>query len=227
MTAPGENAARVVRVVIADDHPMVRYGLRAVLDTHEQLSLVGEAQTGRELVDVVAATKPDVVITDLHMPDLNGAAATRVLLERRPDLGVLILTMHDDDESVFEAMRAGARGYLLKGADRAELVSTVLALARGETVFGPSVARRIVGFFLESTLRYSGNAFPSLTSREREVLDLVAAGKRNGEIARGLQLSEKTVRNHLSAIFTKLQVTDRSAAIVRAREAGLGRDATR
>lgn len=227
MTAPGENAARVVRVVIADDHPMVRYGLRAVLDTHEQLSLVGEAQTGRELVDVVAATKPDVVITDLHMPDLNGAAATRVLLERRPDLGVLILTMHDDDESVFEAMRAGARGYLLKGADRAELVSTVLALARGETVFGPSVARRIVGFFLESTLRYSGNVFPSLTSREREVLDLVAAGKRNGEIARGLQLSEKTVRNHLSAIFTKLQVTDRSAAIVRAREAGLGRDATR
>ncbi|HET9188509.1 MAG TPA: response regulator transcription factor [Acidothermaceae bacterium] len=227
MTAPGENAARVVRVVIADDHPMVRYGLRAVLDTHEQLSLVGEAQTGRELVDVVAATKPDVVITDLHMPDLNGAAATRVLLEQRPDLGVLILTMHDDDESVFEAMRAGARGYLLKGADRAELVSTVLALARGETVFGPSVARRIVGFFLESTLRYSGNAFPSLTSREREVLDLVAAGKRNGEIARGLQLSEKTVRNHLSAIFTKLQVTDRSAAIVRAREAGLGRDATR
>jgi len=227
MTAPGENAARVVRVVIADDHPMVRYGLRAVLDTHEQLSLVGEAQTGRELVDVVAATKPDVVITDLHMPDLNGAAATRLLLEQRPDLGVLILTMHDDDESVFEAMRAGARGYLLKGADRAELVSTVLALARGETVFGPSVARRIVGFFLESTLRYSGNTFPSLTSREREVLDLVAAGKRNGEIARGLQLSEKTVRNHLSAIFTKLQVTDRSAAIVRAREAGLGRDATR
>jgi DNA-binding NarL/FixJ family response regulator len=227
MTAPGENAARVVRVVIADDHPMVRYGLRAVLDTHEQLSLVGEAQTGRELVGVVAATMPDVVITDLHMPDLNGAAATRVLLEQRPDLGVLILTMHDDDESVFEAMRAGARGYLLKGADRAELVSTVLALARGETVFGPSVARRIVGFFLESTLRYSGNAFPSLTSREREVLDLVAAGKRNGEIARGLQLSEKTVRNHLSAIFTKLQVTDRSAAIVRAREAGLGRDATR
>jgi DNA-binding NarL/FixJ family response regulator len=227
MTAPAESAARAVRVVIADDHPMVRYGLRAVLDTHEQLTLVGEAQTGRELVDVVAATKPDVVITDLHMPDLNGAAATRVLLEQRPNLGVLILTMHDDDESVFEAMRAGARGYLLKGADRAELVSTVLALARGETVFGPSVARRIVGFFLESTLKYSGNAFPSLTSREREVLDLVAAGKRNSEIASRLQLSDKTVRNHLSAIFTKLQVTDRSAAIVRAREAGLGRDTTR
>lgn len=227
MTPPAENAARVVRVVIADDHPMVRYGLRAVLDTHEQLSLVGEAHTGRELVDVVAATEPDVVITDLHMPDLNGAAATRKMLEQRPNLGVLILTMHDDDESVFEAMRAGARGYLLKGADRAELVSTVLALARGETVFGPSVARRIVGFFLESTLKYSGNAFPSLTSREREVLDMVAAGRRNSDIAGRLQLSEKTVRNHLSAIFTKLQVTDRSAAIVRAREAGLGRDATR
>lgn len=227
MTAPAEGTARVVRVVIADDHPMVRYGLRAVLDTHEQLTVVGEAQSGRELVDVVKAAKPDVVVTDLHMPDLNGAAATRLLLEQQPTLGVLILTMHDDDESVFEAMRAGARGYLLKGADRAELISTVLALARGETVFGPSVARRIVGFFLESTLKYSGNAFPSLTSREREVLDLVAAGQRNSQIAGELQLSEKTVRNHLSAIFTKLQVTDRSAAIVRAREAGLGRDTTR
>jgi DNA-binding NarL/FixJ family response regulator len=161
------------------------------------------------------------------MPDLNGAAATGLLLEHQPTLGVLILTMHDDDESVFEAMRAGARGYLLKGSDRAELISTVLALARGETVFGPSVARRIVGFFLESTLKYSGNVFPSLTSREREVLDLVAAGQRNSQIANQLQLSEKTVRNHLSAIFTKLQVTDRSAAIVRAREAGLGRDTTR
>jgi DNA-binding NarL/FixJ family response regulator len=221
------SAPRVVRVVIADDHPMVRYGLRAVLDTHEQLTLVGEAESGRQLLDVVASTRPDVVVTDLHMPDLGGAAATRLLLEQQPDLGVLILTMHDDDESVFETMRAGARGYLLKGADRTELVSTVLALARGETVFGPCVARRIVGFFLESTLRYAGSAFPELTSREREVLELVAAGKRNGEIARQLQLSEKTVRNHLSAIFTKLQVTDRSAAIVRAREAGLGRDAPR
>lgn len=225
MTAPP--AARVVRVVIADDHPMVRYGLRAVLGTHERLTLVGEAANGRELLDVVAQTKPDVVVTDLHMPDLNGAAATRQLLEGRPNLGVLILTMHDDDESVFEAMRAGARGYLLKGADRAELVSTVLALARGETVFGPTVAKRIVGFFLESTLKYAGAAFPSLTAREREVLELVAAGRRNSEIAGRLQLSEKTVRNHLSSIFAKLQVTDRSAAIVRAREAGLGRDVTR
>ncbi len=165
--------------------------------------------------------EPDVVVTDMRMPDLSGIEVTAALATELPELPVLVLTMHDDDESVYGAMRAGARGYLLKGADAAELVATIQALASGGTAFGPSVARRIVGFFLEAQL--AQGAFPELTRREREVLDRLAAGKRNSVIARELDLSEKTVRNHLSSILVKLQVADRSAAIVRAREAGLGR----
>lgn len=216
-------AAAPVRVVLADDHPMYRYGLRAVLASSTDVILVGEAATGRELLDLVEQAHPDVVITDLHMPDLDGVAATRELLGRHPDLAVLVLTMLDDDESVFSAMRAGARGYLLKGADRAELIATLQAVARGESVFGHGVARRIVGFFLESSQRYAEGALPGLTGREREVLDRLAGGARNSEIARTLGMSEKTVRNHLSSVFGKLHVADRTAAAVRARELGLGR----
>lgn len=212
-----------VRVVLADDHPMYRYGVAAVLASEPRIELVGEAAGGRELLTLVERTGPQVVITDLRMPDLDGVAVTRQLRASDPQLPVLVLTMHDDDESVFGAMRAGASGYLLKGADADELIATILAVAAGGTSFGPSVARRIVGFYLESTTRFAQGAFPELTTREREVLDLLAAGRRNWAIAAALGLSDKTVRNHLSAILAKLQVTDRSAAIVRAREAGLGR----
>jgi DNA-binding NarL/FixJ family response regulator len=210
-----------VRVVLADDHPMYRYGVAAVLADEERINLVGQAASGREVLEMVRALRPDVVVTDMRMPDLTGIEVTRALGAEQPELPVLVLTMHDDDESVYGAMRAGARGYLLKGADAGELVATIRTLAAGGTSFGPAVARRIVGFFLES--RLAEGAFPELTRREREVLDLLAAGKRNSVIARELGLSEKTVRNHLSSILTKLQVADRSAAIVRAREAGLGR----
>nr|WP_281379609.1 response regulator transcription factor [Flexivirga oryzae] len=209
---------------MADDHPMYRYGVAAVLASEPRVELVGEAQSGRELLALVERTGPDVVVTDLRMPDLDGIAVTRELGMTNPDLPVLVLTMHDDDESVFGAMRAGARGYLLKGADADELIATIRTVAAGGTAFGPSVARRIVGFYLESTSRFAQGAFPELTTREREVLDLLAAGRRNSAIAATLGLSDKTVRNHLSAILTKLQVSDRSAAIVRAREAGLGRE---
>jgi DNA-binding NarL/FixJ family response regulator len=212
-----------VRVVIADDHPMFRYGLQAVLATSEEVELVGEAADGEQLERVVQRTRPDVVVTDLNMPGRDGLTAARSLLERDPELPVLVLTMHDDDESVFAAMRAGVRGYLLKGADRAELVGAVMALAHGDTLFGPSVARRIIGFYLDADERGRQPGFPGLTPREHAVLDLVASGKRNSAIAAELGLSEKTVRNHLSAVFAKLQVPDRSAAIVRARQAGLGR----
>ena len=215
--------SHTVRVVLADDHPMYRYGVAAVLSGDPTVELVGEAASGRELLDLVGRTHPDVVVTDLNMPDLNGIAVTRALLTEQPDLPVLVLTMHDDDESVYGAMRAGARGYLLKGADGSELVTTLHALAAGGTAFGPSVARRIVGFFLESSERYAQGVAPQLTTRERQVLALLAAGRRNSAIANELKLSEKTVRNHLSAILAKLQVEDRSAAIVRARELGLGR----
>jgi DNA-binding NarL/FixJ family response regulator len=212
-----------IRVVLADDHPMYRYGVAAVLTDVPGLELVGQADSGAALLAMVRDAPPDVVVTDLRMPDLSGIEVTRSLHADHPELPVLVLTMHDDDESVYGAMRAGARGYLLKGADSEELVTTIRTLASGGTVFGPSVARRIVGFFLESSQKYTQGAFPELTPREREVLDLLAAGKRNSVIARELGLSEKTVRNHLSSILTKLQVTDRAAAIVRAREAGLGR----
>ena len=212
-----------IRLVLADDHPMYRYGVAAVLAEEPRVTLVGQAASGRELLALVRSVKPDVVVTDMRMPDLSGIEVTRALLMDQPDLPVLVLTMHDDDESVYGALRAGARGYLLKGADSAELVSTVITIAAGGTAFGQQVARRIVGFFLESTQRYAQGAFPQLTPRERQVLDLLAAGCPNSVIATRLGLSDKTVRNHLSAILTKLQVRDRSAAIVRARRAGLGR----
>jgi DNA-binding NarL/FixJ family response regulator len=177
--------------------------------------------------DVAAATQPDVVLTDLAMPDLDGATATRQLLARHPTIAVLVLTMHDDDESVFAALRAGALGYLLKGADGPELVRAVLAVAQGDAVYGATVARRIVGFYSDTHERYAAQAFPDLTPRERDVLDLLAAGARNHEIARRLGLSEKTVRNHVSALLLKLQVPDRTAAAARARDAGLGQNQPR
>lgn len=215
MTAP-------VRVVIADDHPMYRYGVRAVLAGAPEVAVVGEARNGHELLELVEREDPDVVLTDLVMPDLGGAAATAALLRARPDLPVLVLTMHDDDESVFTALRAGARGYLLKGADRAQLVHGVLAVAAGEAVYGAAIARRIVDCYTGAQPRPNAAPFPLLTAREREVLELLAAGRRNSDIARRLSVSEKTVRNHVSAVLVKLQVPDRTAAAVKARDAGLG-----
>ena len=209
-----------VRVVLADDHPMFRFGVVAALATVPDVELVGEAAGGRELLAEVARTRPDVVLTDLAMPDMDGATATRALLARDPGLGVPVLTMHADDESVFRALRAGARGYLLKGAGRDELVRAVLAVAAGEAVYDGPVARRIVDFYTGAAEEPA--AFPELTPREREVLDLLAAGARNSQIARRLGMSDKTVRNHVSSILTKLQVPDRTAAALRGRAGGLG-----
>jgi DNA-binding NarL/FixJ family response regulator len=211
-----------VRVVIADDHPMFRYGLAAALAADDDVEIVGEAADGRELLAVVDHTSPDVVLTDLAMPGLSGSAATQQLLARHPQLGVLVVTMHEDDEAVFGAMRAGARGYLLKGADRADIVRAIVTVANGEAVYGPAVARRIVDFFTRAQREYAAQAFPQLTARERDVLDLIAGGSRNQEIADRLFLSPKTVRNHVSAILNKLQVQDRAAAVAKARDAGLG-----
>jgi len=211
-----------VRVVVADDHPMFRYGLRAMLDASDDVTVLGEAADGEQLLALVEQTLPDVVLTDLAMPTLDGAAATRRLLERHPAIGVLVLTMHEDDEALFGALRAGARGYLLKGAEKAEILRAVLAVAAGEAVYGAAVARRITDFFTGAQQRYAARVFPELTAREREVLDLVAAGCGNHEIARRLLLSEKTVRNHVAAVLFKLQVPDRAAAVARARDAGLG-----
>ena len=206
-----------VRVVLADDHPMVRYGIAAVLETSDEVELVAEASDGAELLAAVAQHAPDVVVTDLDMPGMSGIEAIRQL----PGVPVLVLTMHADDESLFAALRAGARGYLLKGADRAELVRAIQSVAAGEAVYGGPVAARIVRFFTGAQQEFAAQVFPELTERERDVLTLLADGRRNSEIAARLHLSDKTVRNHVSSVLLKLQVPDRTAAALKAREAGL------
>jgi DNA-binding NarL/FixJ family response regulator len=210
------------RVLLADDHPLYRRGLCALLET-AGLEVVGQVEDGAAAVAQAQVLQPDVVIMDLHMPLLDGVEATRRVVAASPHIGVLVLTMHDDDDSVFAAMRAGARGYLLKGADGAEITRAVAAVAGGEAIFGPSVARRVLDWFAAPRPLATASGFPSLTERENEVLDLLAAGRNNSEIARALVLSPKTVRNHVSNVFAKLHVADRAQAIVLAREAGLGR----
>jgi DNA-binding NarL/FixJ family response regulator len=209
-----------IRVVLADDHPMYRFGLRAVLDASPEVEVVGEAADGAELLAVVGRCTPDVVLTDLSMPKLSGAAAIDALSRRHPGLGILVLTMHEDDASLYGALRAGAHGYLLKGADRDEIVRAVLAVAGGDAVYGGAIARRVVESLTGARSRAS--AFPELTGREREVLELLVAGLPTSRIAHRLTLSDKTVRNHVSAVLTKLQVPDRAAAVTRARNAGMG-----
>ena len=211
-----------IRVVVDDDHPMYRYGLTAILEQATDIDVVASVGNGAALLEAVSEHSPVVAVTDLSMPDLDGVTATRRLLEQRPGLGVLVLTMHEDDEHVFAALRAGALGYLVKGADGDEIIRAVHAVAAGDAVYGGSVARRIVAFYSGATESPAARAFPDLTPREREVLELLAVGCRNHEIARRLGMSEKTVRNHVSQVLMKLQVPDRTAAALKAREAGLG-----
>jgi DNA-binding NarL/FixJ family response regulator len=213
------------RILIADDHAIVREGLRAVLGSEPDMEVVGEAVTGKEVVVRAAELGPDLILMDIQMPGLNGIEATRRILGANPSIGVVVLTMFGDDDSVFSAMRAGARGYVLKGAPPSEILKVLRAVAEGEAHFGPEVARRLTNFFSAPPPPRSGEAFSDLTSREREILDLIAQGHTNAKIARQLFVSPKTVRNHISHIFTKLQIADRTQAILRAREAGLGGDA--
>jgi DNA-binding NarL/FixJ family response regulator len=212
-----------IRVLIADDHPFFRDGLRVLLDATADTELVGEADDGAQTVALAAELQPDVILMDLQMPGLGGIEATRRILHASPHVGVLVVTMYEDDDSVFAAMRAGARGYLLKGADKEEMRVAIRAVARGEAVFGPAIARRLMQYF--AAPRQSPTyTFPDLTERERQILALLAAGRTNQEIAERLVLTLKTVRNYVSNVFAKLQVTDRAQAIIRAREAGLGRE---
>jgi DNA-binding NarL/FixJ family response regulator len=213
----------VIRVVLADDHPVVRGGLRALLESLPAYEVVGEAVDGEAAVREVQLTKPDVVLMDVQMPEVDGLEATRRIRAATPDVAVLVLTMFDDDDTVFAAMKAGAQGYLLKGAEQGEIDRAIRAVVAGEAIFGPGVAARVLRHFSDPPSVPDDVPFPQLTDREREVLDLVAAGRRNAAIAEELFLSPKTVANHISSIFAKLAVTDRSAAIVRARDEGLGR----
>ncbi len=211
----------MTRVLIVDDHPAFRRGVELLLEEVDDLVVVGHAATGQRAVELAAEVAPDVILMDLRMPDVDGIEATRRLTRVEHPPAVVVLTMFEDDDSVFAAMRAGARGYLLKGADQDEIVRAIRAAAAGEAIFGPEVATRVISHFTTGAGSTS-SAFPALTEREREVLGLMAAGKGNATIAHELVISLKTVRNHVSNIFTKLQVSDRSAAIVKAREGGLG-----
>ena len=213
---------RVISVLIADDHPVVRSGLKALINSIDEFEVVADVSDGASAVREAQLLRPDVVMMDVQMPGVNGLEATRRIRESLPDVAVLMLTMFDDDDTVFAAMRAGAQGYLLKGAEQDEIHRALRSVVAGEAIFGPGIASRVLGYF--STPRPDAPvAFPELTPRELEVLDRVAAGQRNGTIATELFLSPKTVSNHMSAIFAKLSVADRAEAIIRARESGLGR----
>lgn len=212
-----------IRIIVADDHPVVRGGLVALLRTIPGLDVVGEAADGETAVRLTHEHRPDVVLMDVRMPGMDGVEATRQIREQTPESRVLILTMYDDDATVFTAMKAGAQGYLLKESEQDDIVRAVHAVVAGEAIFGPGVAARVLGYFTEPPQAVVAEyPFPELTHREREVLELLAQGMKNADIATELFLSPKTVSNQLTAIFAKLQVASRGEAIVRAREGGLG-----
>lgn len=211
-----------LRILIADDHPLFRSGMRTLLEAVPEILVVGTAASGDEVIALATTLLPDVILMDLQMPGLGGIEATRRILATQPQIGILIVTMFEDDYSVFTAMRAGARGYVLKDTDEDEMLRAIRAVGHGEAIFSPPIARRLVHFFATPPPTVPARAFPELSDREREVLDLIARGTGNVEIANALSLSPKTVRNHISNIFNKLQVAGRAEAIVRARKAGLG-----
>jgi DNA-binding NarL/FixJ family response regulator len=211
-----------IRVLVADDHRLFRDGLRALLNSVPDLEVVGEAGDGEEVVAKAAVVRPDVILMDLQLPGLNGVEATRRILQSQPSVNVLVLTMFEDTDTVLAAMRAGARGYILKDTDEEALLRSVRAVASGEALFGPGVAERLMRYLAEATPSAERAAFPELTDREREVLWLLAQGLSNQEVAQRMGISLKTARNHVSNILGRLQVADRTEAVARARAAGLG-----
>jgi DNA-binding NarL/FixJ family response regulator len=213
---------QTIRILIADDHQLFRDGVKALLRSAPDTELVGEATTGEEAVGQAAEVQPDLVLMDVQMPDFNGIEATRQIIEADGQVKILMLTMFDDDQSIFAAMRAGARGYVLKGAKHDEMLRAIRAVASGEAIFSPGIAERMIAFFQNMRPEKKSGAFPELTEREREVLVLIAQDYKNADIAAELVISPKTARNHVSNILSKLQVADRAEAAERAREAGLG-----
>jgi DNA-binding NarL/FixJ family response regulator len=215
-----------IRVLIVDDHTLFREGVLAILKGAADVEAVGEAATGQEAVEQAALLTPDVILMDIQMPDMNGIEATQAILKADPNIGIIMVTMLEDGDFLFAAMRAGARGYVLKGADKQEMLQSIRAVAEGQAIFGPAVASRLSDFFREpqppSKTEGVTKVFPELTDREHEILDLIAQGRSNQEIADQLHISVKTVSNHISNIFNKLEVADRAKAIVMAKDAGLG-----
>jgi DNA-binding NarL/FixJ family response regulator len=222
---PTDPLPATVRILVVDDHPMMREGMRALMASTPDLKVVAEAGDGAGAHREALLCRPQVVVMDLRMPGTNGVEATRSIVATAPDSRVLVLTMFEDDESVFAAMRAGASGYLVKGAGQEEILRAIRSVAAGHAVFGPSVARRIIDYFSDAAGQppaAPSDVFPELTAREREILNLIAAGRGNAAIAETLFISRKTVGNHISSIFAKLRLADRAEAIIRARDAGLG-----
>jgi DNA-binding NarL/FixJ family response regulator len=211
-----------LHILIADDHPLVRSGLRALLAAAEDIEVVGEAATGEVAMMLAESLQPDVIVMDLRMPGINGIEATRRIVQAHPQIRILVVTLFEDDDSVFAALRAGARGYILKDANEVEVLRAIRAVSSGEAIFSTTIAQHLIDFFAAPRPTQPALPFPELTDREREILVLIAQGRSNAEIARSLVISMKTVRNYISSIFSKLQVADRAQAIVRAREAGLG-----
>lgn len=218
-------STQAIQILVAEDSNAFRDGLRDLFKAAPDMNLAGEATNGLEAIEQARRFQPDVILMDLNMPELNGIEATRQILRTSPHIAILVLTMYDDDESVFAAMRAGARGYVLKGALKIEILRAIRGVAAGEAIFGPAIAQRMVTYFSQMPPA-AASSFPELTEREQEILLLIAKHRTNQEIAQRLQISPKTVRNHVSNIFAKLQVADRAEAILRARDAGLGRSIT-
>ncbi len=210
-----------LRVLIADDHPLFRKGMRALLTAMPGTEVVGEATTGQEAIELAAELQPDVILMDLQMPGINGIEATRQILHTSPHIRILVVTLFEDDASIFTALRAGARGYILKDAKEEEMLRAIRAVGSGEAIFSPAIARRLMDFFAAPRPAAPKEIFPTLTEREREILQMIARGRTNNDIAKELALSSKTVGNYVSNIFSKLQVTDRAQAIIRARDAGM------
>jgi DNA-binding NarL/FixJ family response regulator len=211
-----------ITVLLADDHPVVRRGLGALLGTLDDVEVVGEVEDGEAAVRETQLTRPDVVLMDIRMPGIDGVEATRRIRKAVPGTAVLVLTMYEDDATVFTAMQAGAQGYLLKGAEQEDIVDAIRAVVRGQAIFGPGIANRLLEHFANPPATAAHDPFPELTSREKDILELLARGRRTAEIAATLHLSPKTVSNNLTTIFAKLEVADRTAAVIRARERGLG-----
>jgi DNA-binding NarL/FixJ family response regulator len=211
-----------MRILIADDHPLFRDGIAALLATQADLEVVGAAADTEDAVRQAIELRPDLVLMDVAMPGGGGVEATRRILDRFPDALILMVTMFDDDTSVFAAMRAGARGYVLKDAEAGDLLRAVRAAGNGEAIFSPAIAARLITFFTPSRSEHHGSPFPALTEREREILDRVARGRANLQIAAEMHLSHSTVRNYVSSILRKLQVASRAEAIAKARDVGLG-----
>ena len=209
-----------LRILIADDHPVFRFGLRTLLSAESDIEVLGEATNGEAAVSLADSLKPDLILMDINLPQLNGIEATRQILSHHPGMGILIVTMFEDD-TVFAALRAGARGYILKGAEGEETLRAIRAAANGESIFSPAVAQRLTRFLAQSPAQPLPQPFQELTHRERDILKLIAQGLTNTAIAERLSLSPKTVRNQVSIIFSKLQVADRAEAIIKARDAGL------